>query len=346
MIDDRKQIVVGLFVLGGIILLGVLIIWFEGVAGFVRERYEVQGHLPSSMGVRAGKRVHKDGIEVGEVVGVTSSLPERPGVWVHMRINEDVDIPIEAEFVAQQSTVGDVFLDFQTTHVPTGHLPKDGSARIEGLVKPPSFLPEDVLEEVRDGIATLKRLGPLSESLTELVEPRTLEEVEAGQPANLSSAVKQFQVTAKTLQDQIEDPESPGGRLLAAATKSAEELSETLTDARVTLASIRETVAVYKETGTKASDLVNKATTVADQLKTDAEEAQKLIGNLSGLVDDVRQGKGSMGRLVADDEFYRTLTNLLEDLSALSKNMDRLITMWREEGILAKEGKRPETPGP
>jgi ABC-type transporter Mla subunit MlaD len=336
--SDRKHIVVGLFVLGGLVLLGVLVMWFEGMARFVRTRYEVRGHLPSSIGVRAGKRVHKDGMEVGDVVDVVSSLPERPGVWVHMRIDQDVAIPAEAQFIAQQMTMGDIFLDFETKAPSTKNLPKDGSARLEGLVKTPSLLPEDMLEDVREGIATLKRLEPLSKSLEELVAPRTVEEVAAGEkPANLSSAVKQFQTTAKTLQDELEDPKSGFGQLLASAQGSAAELSKTLTDARTTFASIRETAEVYQKSGTKANEVMEKASALADQLKKDADEAQKLLANVGAVVDGVRQGKGTLGKLVADDELHLKLVTLIENLEAVTDNANRLMTLWREQGVLAKE---------
>ena len=68
--NDRKHVVVGLFVLGGFVLLGILIIWFEGVSHLVRGGYVVRGHLPSAKGVRAGKRVHLDGIEIGDVTDI------------------------------------------------------------------------------------------------------------------------------------------------------------------------------------------------------------------------------------------------------------------------------------
>ena len=322
--NDRKPIVVGLFVLGGLVLLGVLVIWFEGMARFIRTRYEVRGHLSSSIGVRAGKRVHKDGMEVGDVVDVVSSLPDRPGVWVLMRIDEDVDIPREAQFVAQQMTMGDIFLDFQTRGPATESLPKNGSARIEGVIKTPSLLPEDVMEDVREGIATLKRLEPLSKSLEELVAPRTIEEVESGaKPANLSSAVKQFQATAKTLQDELKSPESGFGRLLARAQQSADDLS-------ATLAAARDTLAVYKEAGTKAGAMV-------DRFKQNAEDAQKLLASASETVQDIRGGKGTLGKFVADEELHLKLTTLTENLIALTDNLNRLVTLWREEGILSKE---------
>ena len=77
--DDKKHIFVGLFVLGGLVLLMTLIVWFQGIAVYLRGGYEVRAHLDSSAGIRAGKRVTLDGLEIGDVREVVSSLPH-PGV--------------------------------------------------------------------------------------------------------------------------------------------------------------------------------------------------------------------------------------------------------------------------
>ena len=65
--NNRKQIVVGLFVIVGLVLLGTMIVWFEGVAFLIRGGYIVTAHMDNAIGIREGKRVNVDGIEVGEV---------------------------------------------------------------------------------------------------------------------------------------------------------------------------------------------------------------------------------------------------------------------------------------
>ena len=73
--NDRKHIIVGLFVLGGLILLGTLIVWFKGVSVMFSGGYVVSTHTSSAEGIRASKRVHMDGIDVGEIIEVVSSQP-------------------------------------------------------------------------------------------------------------------------------------------------------------------------------------------------------------------------------------------------------------------------------
>jgi len=325
--NDRKHVVVGLFALGALVLLGLLIIWFQGVAGFVRGGYIVRGHLPNSRGVRVGKRVHKDGIEIGDVREVVSSQPERPGVWVRMRIDPDVRVPAEARLVAQASTVGDVFLDFTTEGVsdPTRYLPNDGSASVDGVPKAPSLLPEDLMTDFRKGMESLDDLKALVANLKELTEPPT----EADLPAvNLWDALRQFDTTAKAIQSRVEDKNLDA--LIDAARTSAADLAQTLAEARAALATVHDTATVFQTTGTKANDLF-------DRIHQDADQARALIQNLNGFVSDVRAGKGTLGQLVADDELHRLLCTLVENLNTVAENTDRLVTMLRKEGLFAKE---------
>ncbi|MCX5683151.1 MAG: MlaD family protein, partial [Planctomycetota bacterium] len=204
--NEKKHILVGVFVLVGMILLGTMIVWFEGVAIFVRGGYAVDVHLESAVGIRPGKRVHIDGIDAGEVMTVTSAEPERRGVWLGLRMNLGTQVPDNAKFVAQQSaTGGDAFMDFQTA-TPSKNFLKD-KAKIEGAVLPPALLPPDLVANFND-----------------LIMPRSLEEVKAGKPANLSSALAQVQLTALAVQNEFQQPESSFRVFLGKASTSTEEL--------------------------------------------------------------------------------------------------------------------------
>ena len=346
--NDKKHIVVGLFVLMGAVLLGTMIVWFGGVAIFIRGGYTVNVHLESAVGIRAGKRVHLDGLEVGEVAGVTSAEPERRGVWLELRVNPGTRIPVSARFVAQQSALGsDAFMDFKTTKPSKDMLPQDNSARVDGEVLPPTLLPQDLVKNFND-----------------LIAPRTLEDVKNGQPANLSSALAQVQLTSKAIQDEFQQPASSFRVFLGKATTSTEELTKTLkiiqdtltkpdsdlnlllTDARkmvkdidATLITVRATADTYTKAGASLTQTSDEAKKALIQFNKDAEEIGVLVKNLNTAVEDLRKGKGTLGQLATSDELHRQLVNLVENLQKMSDNTNRLITLWREQGIFAKEGK-------
>ena len=346
--NDRKHIVVGLFVLGGLIGLGTLIIWFEGVSHLIRGGYEVRAHLPTAKGIRTGKRVHLDGIEIGNVKDITSSQTARPGVWVHMRINPGVGIPREATFIAQQTMTGDIYLDFESPAETAGDRPTDGTATVDGRLKPPSLLPEDVMKQFYNAMEKFDRLEALLANLNELTEPRTLQDVEAGKRKNLWTTLAQFQDTARTIDRQLtgKDTEQGFGRLLVQASAAAEELQKTLKRARTTLEQTDKTLQTAGEAGKtvaglgkKADALLAKGDALIAQLAKTADGADKLLANLSAAVTDARDGKGTVGKLMTDDELHRALVTLVRNLKEMTDNANRLMTMWRKEGILwAKEG--------
>jgi ABC-type transporter Mla subunit MlaD len=304
-------------------------------------------HLPSSAGIREGKRAHMDGIEIGEVMAVASSQPERPGVWVRLRVRPGVLIPNQARFVAQESTIGgEPFMDFLTQANPTGYLPTDGTARLEGILQPPSLLPPDLVakfdgiaSDFHQGIAQLQGLHDLVVNLKELSEPRTLADVKAGKRKNLWTALDQFETTAKTLQDEIQDPKSEFNLLLADARAGASSLSKTLKEVDATLSTVRTTADTYTKAGQALEQTSAEANKAIAVFTKDAEDAGALLKNINDLVENIQQGKGSLGQLANSDALHRQLVNLIEDLRAMTDNANRLMTLWREEGVFAKEGK-------
>ncbi len=343
--NDRKHIIVGLFVLGGLIGLGTLIVWFEGVSHLVRGGYEVRAHLPTAKGIRTGKRVHLDGIEIGDVKDITSSQPD-PGVWVHMRINPEQRIPKGAEFVAQQTMTGDVFLDFESPEETVAWRPTDGTAKVHGELKPPSLLPEDVMKQVYDAMRKIEDVETLVTNLTQLTAPP--EGVPPPRRKNLWTLIDQFHSTAGTLEDQLtgKDTEKGLGRLLVQANTAAGELQKTLKQARTTLDKADKALATVGEAGKtvaglgkKGEAMLAKGDALLAELDKTAKGADTLLTNLNGAVTDVRDGKGTVGKLMTDDQLHRALVTLVRSLKEMSDNTNRLVTLWREEGILAKEGK-------
>jgi ABC-type transporter Mla subunit MlaD len=415
--NSQRSLIVGVFVLAGLVLLGVMIYWFGQMALYIRGGYMVHGHLPSAVGVREGKRVHMDGIDIGEVRDARTSQPQRPGVWCDMHVNPGVLIPSDADFVAQQSTIGDLYLDFQTvakktpemllkaaeqmnlkfrkdqfglwharaaeplwpppawqfnivgrplwnTNLPPLYLPTDNTARIDGRIVAPSLLPEELVADVRKGLSTLKALEPMAVNIQKLTEPRTLKEAEAGQPRNLWTMIEQFELTARDLQAQLNTKDSRFNQLLADADLSAKKLQETLDKAQKTLDAAD---AAFKKIGGKTDAL-------ADNLSKTSDDARELVKKLDKAVEDatatmktvnqtfddlnkgqgplgklassagqtfenINKGQGTLGKLATNDELYRALTTLMENLKQVADNTDRLMTLWREKGLLAKEGK-------
>src|SRR5262249_46667110 len=67
-------------------------------------------------------------------------------------------------------------------------------------------------------------------------------------------------------------------------------------------------------TGLITEQRVDKAIEAADKAATAAGKAGGLVDNLNGMVPDLRAGKGTAGSLLAKDELYSDLRELIRDL--------------------------------
>ncbi len=368
--NERKNVVVGLFVLGGAILLGAMIVKFKAVGIFFRSGYTVKGYLPSARDIHEGKRVHMDGIDIGCVRDVTPS-PHRLGVWVDMRVNTGVEIPNEAVFVAQQGTTGDLYLDFRTTAKPTGYLLTNGTAEVEGRIKAPELLPEELVT-----------------NLTELAEPRTLKDVrEKGMHPNLSTAMEQLQITAENVAAFTKPPE--GWNIehrnlwtLAAELQTAaanlkefaeprtlqdlkkdknlkknlwtllEKVDAVIAHTRDQLENPESDLGQIMKNARQSAEKFNKTLDKADKTVERADKAFTSLQDAGGAVkkaaDDIRkdlkaflagEGKaqGTIPKLIKDDELHRALVTLIENLNSTLDNVKRTLDLFRKEGLGAKE---------
>lgn len=78
----------------------------------------------------------------------------------------------------------------------------------------------------------------------------------------------------------------------------------------------------FKNNGAKIDAVLNNLNTVTDKVaalnfKTTIDNANKAVADLQGMVSELKAGKGSLGKLLNDDEMYKNLTNASKNLDAL-----------------------------
>src|SRR5665213_1338173 len=104
----NRQALVGIFTIITLIaLFGVFVVLGNyGTQG----RYKIGVHFKSAAGLHRGALVYESGVTVG-VVDQTRLLPEDFTVEVVLAINNSVDIPREARFIATAPLTGDVTVE-------------------------------------------------------------------------------------------------------------------------------------------------------------------------------------------------------------------------------------------
>lgn len=104
----NRQAIVGLFTIAGLVGLFAIFLVLANIG--TQGRYKIGVHFKSAAGLHRGALVYESGVTVG-VVDQTRLLPEDFTVEVILAINNAVDIPREARFIATAPLTGDVTVE-------------------------------------------------------------------------------------------------------------------------------------------------------------------------------------------------------------------------------------------
>ncbi len=315
-----------LIIVAAVILAGFVFVLgnFSLSSGFtIYVDYDYSGNL------QPGAPVKVAGIKVGKVEDVRfmgGKLDQATGRRVYVRVEAWVEdrarqsIRQDAEFFINTAGVlGEQYLEivpgrnWDDEPIPPG-------SKLVGRNPPRTDLVLSRLYDVLDS---------LSEVLSE--DKDTIKRL----LGNSASAVGSVDALLKENKEQL-------GKLIASTSGLAAEANETLSKVNAGLepAMVRKTVAdadallvsgkkaidtVTPEavalltdgrrvTGVITEDRVERAIAVADKAATAAQKAGGLIDNVDGMVTDLRQGKGTAGALLAKDDVYVDVRELIRDL--------------------------------
>ncbi len=316
-----------LIVIASAILVGFLVVLgnFSIGSGFtVYVDYEFVGNL------QEGAPVKVSGIKVGKVERIAflgGQLDPKTGKRVQVRVEAWIEdqahdsIRGDAEyFINTAGVLGEQYLeivpgrDWQAPRVAAG-------AVVRGSDPPRTDLVVSRLYEVLDNLSIVLRDD--KDLIRDLL-------------VNGGSAVKEINGLLVAHRDDVGRLIGSAAGLAGEATTTLSKVNQGLGDPRIIQTILRDLDAVLvrgrgsldeltpkagalmadatRATGVLTEDRVERALVVADKAATAATAAGGLIGNVDGLVTDVRAGKGTVGGLVARDEIYADLRELIRDL--------------------------------
>lgn len=110
--EDRKtQIKVGIFILIGLTITGMLVVYFGRLGEGFANYYNLRVEFANASGVIRGSEVLLAGAKVGRVISEPEILPDMQGVSVELRILERVRIPVDSEFsIGSSGLLGDKYI--------------------------------------------------------------------------------------------------------------------------------------------------------------------------------------------------------------------------------------------
>ncbi len=333
-IQRRRNIIVGVFVVGGMCALVWLIFKFGDLPGVVGKMgsYQLLVQFPTASGVQRDTPVRFCGYQIGRVTDVESPKAMRDlktGVFYHQTLvvlsvdKKYNDIPANVEAKLMTRGLGSSYIELKLARYdvnePTGSFLEQNS-KLQGSAGITSeFFPAESQKKLDDLVTSLIML---IDNANEVIGDPNNKENFRTTMANLAEASREatdrLRQTKKTL-GQIEET-------LDAASAAIEEARPTIEEFRKLAAAGRETL---KSTDAKAERLVTALVDTSGQLGKSLSEVRVIL-------EKVNSGQGSAGRFLNDGKFYEGLLDNAEQMEMLLKEIKAFVSRAREKGVPIK----------
>ena len=311
--NRKTEMLVGLFLIVGFLMLGALVLQFSKVKESFRSTYILQVSFTNATGITKGAPVVLGGTKIGKV-DEKSLKADASGVVLKLKIYGDVDVPVAAIFsVGTSGLMGDGLINIKVTESDgpiTKFFPHDYADVIEG--------------DKSDDLSTLQNAATSAAKKVDLAMNQVREALD-----DVKSAMKK--VNEGALSDAtIESFRKSMGHLESTMKNVDEKMvtDENAADLRAAMADIREAASSFKLAAKAAQEQVTRLGPMFDKLdpaiaKVDgvmvrADDALKSIKEgadaFSRTAKTMNSGAGLLPALMNDPELKATFKDLIENL--------------------------------
>jgi len=330
-----KEFIVGLTALGGLVGLAIMLLMFGEFAGARVKRYSIMLVVPDAAGLTDSSRILLNGVRVGMVASTTTLPDPRDGVRVEMRINDGVRIPRNVRVSVTQTFVGDTSLTLTASPAPgpdPGYFqPGDTfNTTATGMMDQIAGMLEARLGGLGDAITSFRNLSDtyarVGERIEDFLEPRTLEDVQAGRAEpNLSTAMRRFDEAVTSAQLWLGD-EQLRSDVREAATRATDVIDRA-----------GEAVETWTETARSLSRNADRVGERLDDTTRELIQASKALSEtlieVQAIAAQVRRGSGTLGQLLNNPDLYNSLNDAAIRLQKALTEAQLLLEKYRKEGI-------------
>ncbi len=362
--DDRIiQFRVGIVVVAAALLCGILLLWFgEGV----KSQYAIYLKYPTAPGVTPDTPVRKNGVLIGRVSDV--ELLDDGGVLLTAMIdNGRVLRNSESPRLGTASLLGDAVIEFvpkdRTQMPPRIQTYQSGDTITDGIVETSPLdvmsvvinLEDDMRGALRSVDQAGKQVAAVADNLNAIMgDRRQLKDM----VDKTDSALTGLNTAVTNLNKIVGDEE-----LATKLKKSLDEFPELVTDARQTLKVTQEAMQGFQDVSKKANEnldnlerftkpLSERGGAIVDNIERSMKNVDELLAQLVQLVEAMNDRRGSLGKLVYDDELYNRLNRAAGNVEGVTRKLnpilqdvrvftDKIATDPRQLGIPGVLDRRP-----
>lgn len=235
--EHATQLRVGFFMAIGLITIALMVVYFGRFGDSIRGFYRIRVEYANASGIYKGGSVLLAGAKVGFVESDPVILPDMEGVFLNLKIYEEVKIPSAAEFsIGSSGLLGDRFVQIALKKGARGSPPIPPDAVIKGKAEAGfeniTERAEVLLGDIQEAVGNINSVAEKLNS--EVFKAESMENLGATM-ANLKTASASFAETSKKLDgvlQKVEGAVGAGEQTLAAGKTAADELKKTLADIR------------------------------------------------------------------------------------------------------------------
>jgi phospholipid/cholesterol/gamma-HCH transport system substrate-binding protein len=289
-----SQLRVGIFVALGLLTIGLMVVYFGRFGESIHGHYRIRVEYPNASGIYKGASVLLAGAKIGSVENNPVILPNMDGVYVDLKIYEEVKIPTAAEFtIGSSGLLGDRFVQIV--------LGPDAKSA-------PPIAPDSVIKgksEAGIGDVTGQAVSLLTDiqtavgNINKVAEKLNTEVFKDTTITNLSTTLSNLKEAS------------------AAVSEASKKIDGVVKKAEAAIDSGKETFVSANQTFTSANQTFTSAESAADELK-------KAIRDMRSLIEQARRGRGALAALLSDRE-------MAENLRALVSNLRRSGILWYKD---------------
>ncbi len=315
--NERNDVIVGLFVLVGVALIVGGAIWLGGT-GWGQADRTLTARFRDVGQLRSGNSVTVRGVQVGRVESVTLSADG--GVDVRMWLQETAPIPERPVAVIRPSSL---FGQWQVAIVPARTVtdpPVDSLPRPEGGI--PGYAQADFaqMSEFTSDIAENLRV------ITDRLELAFNEQT----ARNLASSIENFEQASQEMVSLVQQQQQGVSAFADDMRRAGSTVREAASSLDSTLGRLEQATAegevrsIFDNTeqaAARLNELTGQLRTTTDRLNEVLARADTTFTGAQELVGRVNRGQGALGRLVRDTALYERTAATLSQLRALLEDL-------------------------
>lgn len=245
--DRGTQFKVGIFILIGLSIVALMVVYFGRLGEGFANYYNLRVEFSNASGILRGSEVLLAGAKVGRVMNEPTILPDMKGVYVELRILEQVRIPVGSEFsIGSSGLLGDKFIQIVLKDAKPGGPVIEPDSTIKG-------------SEVGDGF------GGITEGAGDLI-------------ADLRTTVKNINAVVTKLDSTVLSKQELES--LSATIKNLETTSAKIAESSGRIDGLLESGKTTMDTANKAAEDMRKTLEAFRELATQARTGQGLLGSL------------------------------------------------------------------